>query len=458
MSGLFPGRIACLLLACCAFLFVGCGSAPTMAAGSSVSGNAKVAGVVLDAGGNAASNVSVQLRTVAVTGKGDSSRVLKAVRTGSDGSYSFDSVKAGKYAVFCRDSAAGSSAIQQKILLVNDSSSAVADLALTPDVVVRGRIVAANAADQKSLIVAVPGMGRTFIPDTIGNYTLTSVPRTAIDVAFIHGSTVDFLTLPPLTGAGDTSYINDVQFAQTTAGTQGVDSFYEGSLSGSFTVVPVEKQDNALLFEDFENPLSGGVTHNEIYTLIPAPGGTGDGRWVVRPNADGNTVTPAVFPTGFDSCMVTAGAFRGKSLRIFITLQNAGSPPTGGIGVDICVPEVYYDLSKMTEFSFYAKGSGRLRVVFHTDTVGSGSGEGEFIYEFTIPTEWQRISMKSADLAARPGSQTAARGVTWQGASRGVTSISFFALTNDTLYMDDMYMFGIAASDIVVTSPGNTMP
>jgi hypothetical protein len=85
-------------------------------------------------------------------------------------------------------------------------------------------------------------------------------------------------------------------------------------------------------------------------------------------------------------------------------------------------------------------------------------GEGEFIYEFTIPTDWQRVSIKNTDLVPKPGSQTEARGVTWAGASRGVTSISFFALTDDTLYMDDIYMFGITTADMVVTSPGNQMP
>jgi hypothetical protein len=279
------------------------------------------------------------------------------------------------------------------------------------------------------------------------------MPRGTYDIAVIHASTANFLFVDASPGSGDTAYVNDVLFTPTQAGSQGIEQYYTGSLSGLFRVVSVETQDNALLFDDFESALSAGVARNAIYDKIPVSGG--GGQWVVRPNANGHIITPAVFPAGFDSCIVSDGAFHGKSLHIFIKF-NQGQPPTGGIGVDICTPRVYYDLSKMTEFSFYAKGSGSHRVVFHTDTVENG--EGEFIYEFTIPPKWQRISIKPADLAARPGSQTAAHGVTWPLASRGVTSISFFALTDDTLYMDDMYMFGIAASDIVITSPGNTMP
>jgi hypothetical protein len=112
----------------------------------------------------------------------------------------------------------------------------------------------------------------------------------------------------------------------------------------------------------------------------------------------------------------------------------------------------------MTEFSMYAKGSGGLRVVFHTDTVDrSGEGEGEFIYEFSLPSSWQRVSIKAADLTARPGSLTAQAGRTWQSASAGVTAISFLALTNDTVYLDDMYLFGLTAADIKPGSPGNRL-
>ena len=305
------------------------------------------------------------------------------------------------------------------------------------------------------MIVAVPGIGRTVATDAQGNYTITAVPRDSFDVAFIRGTTVDFLAISRPANTGDTAYINDVRFAQTPDGAQGVENFYATSLSGSFSVVTIEKQGSALLFDDFESLLSGGIARNAIFDKLPSPGGAGSGQWVVRPNADGHIVTPAVFPDGFDSCIVSEGAFNGKSLRFFVKF-NAGQAPTGGIGVDIGTPRVYYDLSKMTEFSFYAKGSGRHRIVFHTDTVGSG--EGEFIYEFTIPSDWQRISIKPADLVPKPGSQTAARGVTWQRASRGVTSISFFALTDNTIFLDDIYLFGLTAGDILVSSPGNTMP
>lgn len=436
-------------------LFVKCGTSPIMAAGSSTTGNAKVSGSVVDGQGNPAAGVTLYLRTFRITPRGDSIMENRSVKTVANGSYRFDSVAAGDYALYCNDSASARSAILQKIVLAGDSASMIADLVVNHEAVVKGRIVSSAKSDLQTMRIVVPGMGITFYPDSQGNYALLAAPHSAYDIAFISGSFADFLHVDLSADLGDTVFVNDVQFAKAVSEAQGVENYYPSSLSSSFIVVPVEAQAQALLFDDFESPLVGGVARNAIYDKLPLPGGAGSGEWVVRPNANGHIVSPAVFPSDFDSCIVTDGAFHGKSMRIFIYF-NQGQPPTGGIGVDICTPRVYYDLSKMTEFSFYAKGSGRHRVVFHTDTVEYG--EGEFIYEFTIPADWQRISIKNTDLVANPGSQTATRGVTWQSASRGVTSISFFALTNDTLYMDGMYMFGITAADMVVTSPGNQMP
>ncbi len=448
-------QILLAVLAAVQLLFLECGTEPTMAAGSSATGNAKVSGIVGDGQGNPAAGVTLYLRTFTITPRGDSIIENRSAKTGAGGSYGFDSVAAGNYALYCNDSANARSAILQKILLAGDSESVIANLVVNHDAVVKGRIVDSTKSDLQNMRIVVPGMGIVFYPDSQGNYALPGAPRSAYDIAFISGSCADFLHVDLSADPGDTVFVNDVMFAKTVSGSQGVENYYPSSLTGSFTVVPVEVQAQALLFDDFESPLVGGIARNDIYNTLPSPGGAGSGQWVVRPNANGHVITPAVFPDDFDSCIIADGAFHGKSMRIFIYF-NQGQPPTGGIGVDICTPRVYYDLSKMTEFSFYAKGSGRHRVVFHTDTVEYG--EGEFIYEFTLPPEWQRISIKNTDLAPSPGSQTAARGVTWQSASRGVTSLSFFALTNDTLYMDDMYMFGITAADMVVTSPGNQMP
>jgi hypothetical protein len=436
-------------------LFFDCGTAPTMAAGSSATGNAKVSGSVGDGQGNPAAGVTLYLRTFRITARGDSIIKNRTAQSASNGSYMFDSLTAGNYALYCSDSANARSAILQKIVLATDSASIIADLVINHEAVVKGRIVTSAKADLQNMRIVVPGMGITFYPDSQGNYALRAAPRSAYDIGFISGSFADFLHTDISADLGDTVFVNDVQFAKTVSEAQGVENYYSSSLSSSFTVVPVEAQARALLFDDFESALSGGLAHNAIFDKLPSPGGAGSGQWVVRPNADGHIISPAIFPANFDSCIITDGAFNGKSMRIFIKF-NLGGPPTGGIGVDICTPRVYYDLSKMTEFSFYAKGTGHHRVVFHTDTVEYG--EGEFIYEFTIPTDWQRVSIKNTDLVPKPGSQTEARGVTWAGASRGVTSISFFALTDDTLYMDDIYMFGITTADMVVTSPGNQMP
>lgn len=448
-------QILFAVLAAGQLLFFDCGTSPIMAAGSSTTGNAKVSGSVVDGQGNPAAGVTLYLRTFKITELGDSIMENRSVKTGANGSYRFDSVAAGNYALYCIDSANARSAILQKIVCATDSASISADLVVSHEAVVKGRIVSSIKSDVQSMRIVVPGMGISFYPDSQGNYALCAAPRSAYDIAFIGGSSADFFHVDISADLRDTVFVNDVLFAKTVSEAQGAENYYSSSLNSSFTVVPVEQQAQALLFDDFESPLAGGVARNAIYDKLPAPGGAGSGQWVVRPNANGHIVSPAVFPANFDSCIITDGSLHGKSMRIFISF-NQGQPPTGGIGVDICTPRTYYDLSKMTEFSLYAKGSGRHRVVFHTDTVENG--EGEFIYEFTIPPGWQRISIKNTDLVPKPGSQTEARGITWQSASRGVTSISFFALTSDTLYMDDMYMFGIAASDIVVAAPGNTMP
>jgi hypothetical protein len=443
-----------VFLAACLGLHEGCSRGP-VAAGSSGTGNAFVAGAVYDDAGNPLAGKTVSLRGILITPAGDSTFEKRSAQSASDGAYRFDGLFAGKYAVYCGDQSGGRFALIQKITLPDDSASWTADLVLRRPLVVKGRVVAPAASYLQAMQISIPGLGTVVHPDSQGNYSIPSAPRSACDICFLSGPNAGFLAIDQSAAARDTAFVNDVRFATTLPEAQGVETYYPGSMTGSFIVVPVEQQAKALLFDNFEKPLIGGVAHNAIYDILPVPGDAGSGQWVVRPNSDGHSVTPVVFPAGFDSGIVSEGAFRGKSLRIFISF-NTGRPPTGGIGVDICTPRVYYDLSKMTEFGFYAKGSGRHRVVFHTDTVENG--EGEFIYEFTIPTDWQRISIKNTDLAPKPGTQTEARGVTWQRASRGVTSISFFALTDNTLYMDDLYLFGVSATDIVKTSPGNQMP
>jgi hypothetical protein len=436
-------------------LYASCSKSPTISAGSSVTGNAKISGTVLDNNGIPIEGVDVVLRRIKLTEIGDSIIFEKHYVSQENGFYIFDSLRQGKYSLLCFDTISKSIAIRQKNNINTDSEHLEVNICLKPSISVFGKLIVDSVFNLNKIIVTLPSSGRNFYLDSMGNFKLNNVPQDSFDIAFIWGGYVNFITLDLSNTKNDSVFLNDIQFAKNLSLSQGYENYYLTSFDNSFKVTFIETQNQALLFDDFEKPLLNGIAHNSIYNKLSDSVDARGGKWVVRPNADGHTVTPAIFPDNFDSCIITSGAFKGKSLRIFINF-NQGYSPTGGIGVDIGSPQSYYDLSKMTEFSFYAKGSGRMRVVFHTDTVGSG--EGEFIYEFNFPSRWERIFIKSTDLVARTASQTQARGITWQKASRGVTSISFFALEDVTFYIDDIYMFGITLNDIVKTSPGNQMP
>src|SRR5271157_4518684 len=121
-------QILLAVLVASQLLFLECGTQPIMAAGSSTTGNAKVSGSVVDGQGNPAAGVPLYLRTFRITPRGDSIMENRSVETGANGSYRFDSVAAGDYALYCNDSANARSAILQKIVLASASASMIADL------------------------------------------------------------------------------------------------------------------------------------------------------------------------------------------------------------------------------------------------------------------------------------------------------------------------------------------
>jgi hypothetical protein len=426
-------------------LALACSTEPPQIAGStSTTGNARVAGIVFDEAGAPRAGAAVQLRRVIITAAGDSVAIAYETTSDSRGAYYFDFLEPGKYVLYSRDSLRHTTAMRPKLTVAGGETLREVDLNLASPVTIRGRVMAGAGVDLRSMRVCLPGLDSSVAPDAAGEYVLPPAPRAEHDLAFVYGATVNFLPVDLSDTVNDTLSLNDVRFATQTGSSVAPYSYYDHTQAAAFSVTVIEQSAPGLLLENFDD----GVNQNALVGALYPVTDQLAGRWQVRLSSHGHQTLPAVL----DSAAITGGAFRGRSLQVAFAF-NEGQSPDGGLGVGLGARDSFYDLSTMDALSFYARGSGSVRVVFHTDSVNA-TGEGAFYHDISIGGQWGRVAIAADSLRPLPGTLAAQQGITWADAARGVTAISIVPLSDGQLWLDELYLIGVSPNALGVTVPG----
>lgn len=134
--------------------------------------------------------------------------------------------------------------------------------------------------------------------------------------------------------------------------------------------------------------------------------------------------------------LVADGAYKGKSVVISNDRQYY---------FYIGTFQQYFDFSNMTAFIFYAKGPGRLKVIFKTQIVQPN--EGSFYYRAELSEEWKKIVIRPEDIVPDPGSISESLGRTWDDAKTGLKGVGFVVEKGDRVLLDEMSIAGMSPKD-----------
>jgi hypothetical protein len=147
--------------------------------------------------------------------------------------------------------------------------------------------------------------------------------------------------------------------------------------------------------------------------------------------------------------LVSAGAFRKKSLHAKLKeKQHIGF--SMGLG--------YQDLSKMTAMSFWAKGTGNIQVMFHSQLVNYG--DPTFQYQLTLndTTTWHEYRILASDIVSNaPDSLN----YIWSRGSSEVGKITFYAHRGPVeIWLDEIRLEGLTYRDLgpIISAGKDALP
>ena len=119
-----------------------------------------------------------------------------------------------------------------------------------------------------------------------------------------------------------------------------------------------------------------------------------------------------------------------KGVRVKLDVLSPGGEnyPSFGLGID--VPSSRKDMSSVKAISFYAKGSGTLKVAiptFYSDSLQAEKNTwvGEFMAEVPLTSTWQHYVVWSDDLVPDKGSIMEKLGADWSDKNNRVTKFAF---------------------------------
>ncbi len=188
------------------------------------------------------------------------------------------------------------------------------------------------------------------------------------------------------------------------------------------TSSPVTVQANGegyIIFDNFENnpELSGdGETNSDNQTDLGASfnyytDATDEyfegGYWYAYDDAGnkGNSVAVPDYieDTDFENGLQIDGNDGSKNcMHIKISLAEGAEYPFYGIGANIRAEGDYFDFSEMEAIEFYAKGSGKMKLVLKTKLADEDykADWGDFSIDFTLKSEWTKYIINTEDIVA----------------------------------------------------------
>lgn len=132
--------------------------------------------------------------------------------------------------------------------------------------------------------------------------------------------------------------------------------------------------------------------------------------------------------------IVTAGAFRGASLRI------SAQP---GRGYRFTVGSGFYDFSRVTSISLWARtssDSASFRIGFSSEAVAQGSGS--FYAQCMVGPQWSRIVILPEDI--HPEGAIQSQGLTWDKVNARINLITLYPGSVSELFLDDIHLLGVS--------------
>jgi hypothetical protein len=201
--------------------------------------NGTVMGTLYESDSSEAAAGEVVLRKVVVTSSGDSTAWEQSVEVESGGTYTFDSVAAGRYALVCFSADSSLAAIDQHIDKTTDTGSLSADLLLAPTVDLVGHIDLPPGFYYSRLRAFVPG---THAWSTVGSdrrYVLARMPQGSYDIAFAYDNTVNYLHVSLTADSADARvYVRTADFAVMNVMADSAESYYSSTCLHSYDIVP----------------------------------------------------------------------------------------------------------------------------------------------------------------------------------------------------------------------------
>jgi hypothetical protein len=134
----------------------------------------------------------------------------------------------------------------------------------------------------------------------------------------------------------------------------------------------------------------------------------------------------------------STGTYRKRSLHTTVTTA---------VQTGFALGNGYYDLSKMSAFVFWAKGNGKLMVMFHSEIVAFA--DPTLRAPITLSNVWQQFRITPADIAVPDNAQTAGKGYTWEAGKSSVSKISFYPANGDVdFWIDDVRIEGLTYPEL----------
>jgi len=196
------------------------------------------------------------------------------------------------------------------------------------------------------------------------------------------------------------------------------------------TVVRTFTPENAdsVLIDDFED----GNNTNRFYAI------TGGGWWYNYSDS-----TSSVSPEKAVNSIVRNDNSWNASFSYHATFSvaNGVSRAFALCGFDIGVSPLLdtaigYDLSSVDTISFYAKGTGHIKIQFYGSHALSTDTTGEWIYEFDLPSEWTRIVVTPQGVPD------------WENIKGSITTITFMSTADADIWLDEIVFHGISPADL----------
>jgi hypothetical protein len=235
-----------LLAALWGLLAVSCGGdAPMISGGGSDLPNGNVAfvsGMVFAADSGAAAGAEVYLRSVVITGRGDSIVWEQRALTGSTGAYAFDSVPEGNYVVYCRSNDERQTGLDQGITVSAGRDNHLEDVYLGPSVDLAGHLTLPQGMLLRSIRIFIPGTGIGLAVNTITrnvHYVINKAPVGLYDIAFVYGDAANFSAVKVRGTAAGVAYLHDISLTMLDITADSSPAPFAATVQRSFCVSPV---------------------------------------------------------------------------------------------------------------------------------------------------------------------------------------------------------------------------